>query len=386
MIDQNQQLKNLFNNNKNILIVFGDSQLEDSISSALALKNFLQKQGKKVEIVSPDIDKCQKLNFLPEFNEIQDKFSGLKKFILKVNTSKAKIKNLSYDLKDDWLSIYLTPEEGTIRPEDVHTAQTGYKYDLIIIINTSEFEALGQTFFQNTELFYNTPTINFDCQPNNEHFGKLNIVDITSTSSAEIIFRNLEQIGPAFISEDIATCLLAGMIARTGSFKSKNVSPKTLKAAGKLLNLGADREKIIKHLFQTKTISSLKLWGLALANLKNDKESGLVWTVLTENEFMSAGTGIEHLDGLVNEISEGSPEAKNVLIIYEKVSEGNKKISVILRTEKNLDAVRIAQKYQPIGGGNKVKFNYPGNSIIEAEKDITEELIKKIKTIIKNTN
>ena len=383
MIEQTQQLKKLLDNNQNILIVFGDSQIEDSTSSALAFKHWLTKEGKKVDIVSPEAHKHTRLDFLDGFSQILPSFSGLKKFIIKVNVSQAKIKNLSYDIKEDWLSVYLTPDQGTITPNDVHTAQTGYKYDLIIILNPPELDALGDMFFNNTDLFYQTPTVNIDCHINNEHFGKFNLVDITSTSTSEIVLRIMEQLAGPQINEEIATCLLTGMVARTGSFKTKNVTPKTLKAAGKLLNLGADREKIIRHLYQTKTIASLKLWGMALSHLKSDPATGLVWTVITENDFIASGANMEHLDGLINEISEGSPEAKNVLLLYENINNGKKKISAILHTDKNIDAIRITQKYQPIGGGNRVKFDYPGMSISEAEKEITEEITKKIKNILK---
>lgn len=382
VLDTISQFKKLISDSQNILIVFSDDQDGDALASSLAFKNYLRQQNKRVDVVCPNFSLAQKFKFLSGIDDIKPGFQGLKKFIIRVNVAKAKIKNLSYDIKDDWLSVNLTPTGGVITKDDIRTAETDYKYDLIVLFNVSDLEALGDLFFNNTELFYQVPTINIDHRSHNEHYGKINMVEITATSSAEILFKALEQTDTNYIDAEVATSLLAGMIAETQSFKSNNVSPKTLKLAGRLLNLKADREKIVQHLYRTKTIAGLKLWGLVLSNLNHDPASGLVWTAISKSDFLRSGATTSDLKEVIKEISDNTPEARSVLVVYENPELNTSEIFALLYTEKNLDASRLAVKFHPLGGKAEASFSLKNISLMEATKAITTEINEKIKRIL----
>jgi phosphoesterase RecJ-like protein len=386
MLDDHQQFKQLIENSQNILVVFSENHTEDAIASALALKTYLIKKQKKVDIVSHNFELPHQLKFLPHHEDIKPELAETRQFIIKVDISGVTMKNLSYDIKNKQLAIHLSTKQGEITRDKIKTAQTDYKYDLIVVLDTPDLEALGGIFSNNTDLFYKTPIINIDHNSNNEHFGQLNFVEITATSTTETLFKLLEQTDSAGINEEIATCLLTGMISKTQGFRTNSVTPKTLKFAGRLMNLGADREKIVKHLYQTKTIASLKLWGEALANLKIDSETGLIWTTLTQNDFIKCGAEKKDLTGLVEEIMENTPAAKAVLVIYEEVVEKNNKIHAIFSAEKNLDAERIAQNFEPIGNRRRVSFNLANKNIVEAEKEIVTNIKEKIRRVVSVAN
>jgi len=112
----------------------------------------------------------------------------LQKFTIKVDISKTKIDSLSYDIKDDWLYIHLNPKQGTISKKELRTAQSSFKYDLIITLNSPDLESLGDIFENNTDLFYRVPIINIDHQAGNEHYGATNLVELNKTSAGEIVY------------------------------------------------------------------------------------------------------------------------------------------------------------------------------------------------------
>ena len=62
------------------------------------------------------------------------------------------------------LSIISLPSKVRSKNE-LRTAQSGLKYDLIITVNAQDLESLGNVFFNNTDLFYKVPIINFDSHP-----------------------------------------------------------------------------------------------------------------------------------------------------------------------------------------------------------------------------
>jgi len=371
-----QQLHHLIETSKYVLIVFNPTQNTDAICGALALKKFLEKQHKQADIVSENFTAPHNLRFMKGFENIRGEISHLQKFIIKVDVSNIKMDTLSYDIKDNWLSIYLTPKQGIITKNELRTAQSNFKYDLIITINAQDLESLGNVFFNNTDLFYRVPVINFDNHPGNEHFGQINFVELTATSTSEILFKVMSQLGEAYIDEDIATAILTGMISQTQSFKAPNVTPYTLNVASQLMNLGADREKIVKHLYRTKSLSSLKIWGQALTHMESDPNFGLVWTTITREDFARSGANEDELKGLIDELISNAPEAK-VIVMFCEDAQSNDTIHGYISADKQHDAILLSQPYGPEGNKKNSSFTIKGKALIDAEAEVIE-YVKKI--------
>lgn len=371
-----QQLQHSLETSKYVLIVFNSTQNIDAICGALALKKFLEKQHKQADIVSDSFTVPHNLRFVKGIENIRGEISHLQKFIIKVDVSNIKMDTLSYDIKDNWLSIYLTPKQGIITKNELRTAQSNFKYDLIITINAQDLESLGNVFFNNTDLFYRVPVINFDNHPGNEHFGQINFVELTATSTSEIIFKIMSQLGEAYVDEDIATALLAGMISQTQSFKAPNVTPYTLNIASKLMNLGADREKIVKNLYRTKSLASLKIWGQALTHMESDPGLGLVWTTLTKDDFARSGAGENELKGLTDELISNAPEAKVIVLLCED-TRSNDTIHGFISSDKQFDAKLLSQPYNPEGNKKSASFSIRGKNLKDAETEVLD-YVKKI--------
>ena len=169
--------------------------------------------------------------------------------------------------------------------------------------------------FDNADFFYHTPIINIDHNPANDYFGQINLVDITATSISEIIFELIKEMGGEILNEQIATNLLAGIISKTKSFRTTSVTPKSLAIASHLVASGARREEIIKNLFQTKNIATLKLWGRVLARLKEGESHRLVWSLVSRHDFGSSGAGEEDLIGVIDELIINTPLAEIVALL-----------------------------------------------------------------------
>ncbi len=343
----------------------------------MAWKKWLEKQHKQVDIIADNFVLPKNLKFIKGVEEIRPQISHLQKFILKVDVTHVKIDTLSYDIKDNWLSIYLTPKQGVITKNELRTAQSGLKYDLIITINAQDLESLGKIFFNNTDLFYKVPIINFDNHPGNEHFGQVNFIELTATSISETIYKTMTHLAQSHIDADIATALLAGMISQTQSFKTTNVTPHTLNTASQLMNLGADREKIVKHLYRTKSISSLRIWGEALTHMESDPSVGLVWTTITREDFARAGATEDELKELIDELVNNSPEAKLILLLYEN-TRGENKVHGWLHVDKQHDAKMLLQTFQPDGNKKTASFAVANKTL----KEVELEVVGKIKKIL----
>jgi phosphoesterase RecJ-like protein len=303
----------------------------------------------------------------------------LQKFILTLDVKESGVQELSYDLQDEKLRIFVTPKQGFLTRDAVRTAQTDFKYDLIVVLDSENLAALGGLYENNTELFYKTPIINIDHQAGNEHFGQVNLVDLTVVSTAEVVFDLLKQLGEEYIDAAVATAILTGLIAQTRSLKSDNIKPHTVATAAKLIGLGAEREKIITNRFRPRSVSALKLWGHALTPLQHDSKIGLVWSTITRDDFVRSGATETDLKDIIDELIGNSPEAKFTLLLHEHI-EAPQTIHGLFRVHgKVLDAKRLLEPFNPEGGKEAVSFKVYGKGLKQAEADVVAHLQNALK-------
>jgi nanoRNase/pAp phosphatase (c-di-AMP/oligoRNAs hydrolase) len=92
-----QQLTKLTKESKHVLIVFGPDHHGDSVAGALALKQFLEKLQKQVDITAEGFtsSNSKQLNFLPGLQSIHDRLTEAQKFTIKVDISKAAVDTIS---------------------------------------------------------------------------------------------------------------------------------------------------------------------------------------------------------------------------------------------------------------------------------------------------
>ncbi len=360
-----QQAELLIKNSKYILLIFNSRDNGDALSSALAMKTLFEKQHREADVVCGDFKAPKQFSFLPYIGSVKSALANLQKFIIKVDVSKTAIESLSYDIKDSTLSIYVTPKDGIIGKNELRTAQSTFKYDLIITFNTPDLESLGATYLNNTDLFFRAPIIAIDHLPNNERYGKINLIDLAATSSAEIIYKLIKEIDEQRLDADLCTTLLAGITVATGSFKNSNMSPATMQIASDLMSRGADLEKIMQNLYRTRSIATLRLWGQALSHLQSNPKIGLVSTSLTHDDFSRSGGTPDDLRGIIDELISNSPEAKIILVLYEIEKS---KIGGIIASEKNFDVLHVARSLHPDGTKRLAHFIILEKTLREAEE------------------
>ncbi len=351
----------------------------DALGSALALYRYIQKLGKHVDLVSPDFAPGR-FTFLPHATEVRGSLEIPRRYTLRVNTANAPLKEWSYGLKDGALELYLTPESGELKSEDLALTREQYGYDTIITLDTPDLHALGSLFEKHADLFYKTPIVNIDHHAGNEQYGQINLVDINAGATGEIVADLFKTIGGQNIDQDIATNLFAAIFLKTGGFKHPTITPNTLKLAAELITLGARREEIMKNLFRSRSLASLRLWGRALAHLKHDPFTKLTWSTLTMREILESGGDVRELPDVIEELIFTSPEASLVALIHEE-SEG--KICVMLATKKSprLGGAHALPWQMLSTSPGLTRYCLTGHDLISAEREVVEKLNGMLKLL-----
>jgi len=342
----------------------------DALGSLIALYLVLKKLGKDVTAVAPEIIP-NALNFLPNTPELAQGFSGTKDFIITIDTAKTKVERLGYKHipEENKLNIVIAPLSGTFKNEDVSFSYGTFKFDLIIVLDSPDLERLGPLYEGQSSLFYETPVINLDHHAGNDFFGKINWVDLTATSSAEILVSLIESLAQEkpLVDEDIATALLTGIITDTGSFQNANTTPKSLTVAAQLVAAGGRQQEIIRHVFKTKPLSTLKLWGRILESVRFDEGSRFIWAKISQADFVATGASQTETSGVIDELLKSAPEIDFVLLLAEKGDELDGSLRAVT---SGVDVSQIAKLFG--GGGHEAAagFQLPGSTLASHEEEI----------------
>lgn len=302
-LSPNEQFSTLLRKSEHPLILLPAHPSKDALASALAIERFVTKLGKQATLVGDDLTShMRELGFLGEPSDMLDSLSGTREFVLSFNTERNRILGARSEQVDDAFHIYITPERGTIDPRDFSFIPARLRYDAAFVIGSPDKESLGSLYIENPDIFYEIPIVNLDTSAGNERFGQVNLVDMTASSTAEIVFESLLETDPGRIDEGIADALLTGIIAATESFQRKNTTPKALQDASRLIELGADREKIVLTLYKTQPFGVLRLWGRFMSALKWDEVSRLAYATLTLDDFVQSRTSPVDLPEILDRV------------------------------------------------------------------------------------
>ncbi len=373
-LNPKQQVVELVKSSKRVLILTHMNPDGDALGSLLALSLALRKMGKEVSAVCPD-GAPRVFKFLPELEQIKNQFDGTKDFVITVDSTQTKVDKLGYKNipEENKLNIVVTPKSGTFSPEDVTFSYGSFKYDLIFVLDAPDLERLGHLYESEAELFYETPIINIDHHPGNDHFGKVNWVELTSTSTAEILVSVIESLGREtnLMDADIATCLLTGIITDTGSFQNNNTTPKSFTVAAQLIAAGARQQDIIKHIYKTRPLSTLKIWGKILSNIHEETNERFIWSSITSQELLSFGANEDETSGVIDELLKTVPDTDFALLLSERANGVHGSLRGI---SKGVDVSQIAQIFSGGGHGLAAAFNVANTSLAESGNQIIAKI------------
>ena len=190
-----------------------------------------------------------------------------------------------------------------------------------------------------------------DHHRSNDGLGTVSVIDPAASSTCEIVFRIIEQMGGG-LTADSAVCLYAGLVTDTGRFQYEATTPDTLRMAARLREYDFDHARLVQGLYEDKRPAYLRLLGAALGRLTEVPEADLVWTYLTQADLSAAGVTADETDDLIDEIRVARDV--DVAAIVKQQRDGRFKVSV--RSRGGHDLSRVAAAFG--GGGHRLAAGY----------------------------
>lgn len=220
------QLKQLFENSKNALIILGENANDDAAALAASLVEVFVSYKKEAVLVSR--------NALPEAVAALVKPGQLKtavepkSLVLSFDWAKVGLERVSYKVEGERFNLIVHSKGRKINPNDIEFLYQGTDFDLIVTVGVKKIEEL-LAFGLEEEVFRLAPTINFAHSLNNTNFAKLNIVNETTDSLSALAVNTLAE-AKITLPTRAAEHLFYGMRTITNNFEQVS-DPATFEAA-----------------------------------------------------------------------------------------------------------------------------------------------------------
>jgi len=323
----------LLNKKRNVVLVAHRNPDGDVMGAVLGLATFLKKIGHKTTIVAP--------NEFPDF--------------------------LTWLPDSDTVKIFEKAQKTTT--ELLRRAE---------LIFTLDFNALHRTGIEMENVLkgLSIPFLMIDHHENPSNYATYMFSDTNYGSTCEMIYHFINKMGHSDkIDKQIATCLYAGIVTDSGSFKYPKTTSTTHRIVADLLDKGVENTKIHNLLFDNNSHYRLKLLGKALENLKVIPELKTAYIWLSQTELNAFYFQKGDTEGIVNYPLTIKGIVFSVIFIenyHERI------IKMSFRSQGDFDVNLFAKKYFN-GGGHK---NAAGG---RSEKKLTESIEDFLK-IIKQDN
>ncbi|EFG89605.1 DHHA1 domain protein [Clostridium carboxidivorans P7] len=290
----NNNFKKIKESNR-IAITFHESPDGDSLGSALALMQGLNKLNKEVYILSKE-KVPESFSFLPCSEEID----GLKHEVIN-------------------------------------------ETQCVIVLDCGDVKRINANLdFENRKY----TLINIDHHMSNELYADLNYVDTNAAAVSEIVYQMLKIIG-INITKDMAMCLYTSLITDTGAFKYSSTTSVTHTIAGDLVNTGIDFSEIHRIIYENKKFERIKFFGKAIEKMELVGDKICVITI-TKDMLLQNGNA---KDTDTSDIIAFAMQIDTVEVAL-LIKETEACIKASLRSKSKVDVRKIAEKF---GGGGHIK-------------------------------
>lgn len=311
-------IKDEIKKSETVVIYTHENPDGDAVGSSLAMYNVLKQMGKNVEVIVPKYPNT--FRFLPGSDEVLQE-------------------------------------------------PTSERYELGIALDCADIKRLDDP----TETFLKCETrINIDHHTSNGMFGDLNFVNPVAPACCQIVTTMLQYF-KMDISNDVATCLITGIITDTGGFRYEGVTSETFEIASNFLENGINISKIYKDSVSNISREKFEARKLAANRVEFLEDGKVAYTYLTKEDMTKLNVARSDLEGIVE--NGRDVEGVEVSIFLYETDKGYK---ASLRSNNYVNVSDVCLLFN--GGGH---IRAAGCTLACPLEEAKSKILKEIKRVLK---
>ena len=243
---------------------------------------------------------------------------------------------------------------------DEITAKPEGEFDVVVVLDVSDPPRMGKI----GAALPKAPDIQFDHHLTNPRYALINFIDVAAASTAELVAELLLGLGLP-LTDDVAQCLLTGLVSDTLGFRTSNTTVKTLAIAQQLMAAGGSLHSIYELSLFKRSHTSVRLWaeGLARMQLKHR----IVWALLPLEARAASGYQGSGDADLINVLT--TVREADVAIVFVERPDGLVKLSW-----RSIPGINVADVAASFGGGGHAQA--AGAEIAGTLAEVEERVLK----------
>lgn len=240
-----------------------------------------------------------------------------KEFIISLDTTSAPISQLRYEHGDNRVDIILSPSSYSILQDSTSFRQGNIQCDCLIALGIDDIKQIDTNILDANPLFFSKiPIIAIDISQKHTAYGQINLLDPSLSSLAELVYHFLTSFPHYAIPIESATLLLSGILHRTRDF-TLLAHANTLLVSHELIGMGAQHKAAHDLSRASMPFSLMPLVGRALARSRMDNEKGIMWSCITQNDFLTTGHLPQDIIHVLNRIREEFPHTRACILSWQ---------------------------------------------------------------------
>ncbi len=245
-------------------------------------------------------------------------------------------------------------------PEDVDI-------DLVVAIDMSDLKRTGGIYRESWRERY--PLLVIDHHETNAAFGDVNLILPHAAATAMPMTDVIVGLGVA-AQDEIATCLLVGLLTDTRGLRTETTTPEVLRAVGELIESGGDYHGVMQRTLDFVPYRTMRAWGVALDRLR--LEDSMAWTTLSRSLKEELQID-DHYDLDLGNLLSRVAEAQ-VTAAFIEMRDGTIKVSMRSRPGYNVATVADALG----GGGHKAAAGCTVDGPLETAVNRVLNLLREV--------
>lgn len=240
-----------------------------------------------------------------------------------------------------------------------------FAFDKIIAVDVADKKLLGESFEKE---YGDNIWLCIDHHLSNREYAE-NLLLEDKAAAAVVIYEVICELGVE-ITPEIASCVYTGLATDTGCFMFSNTTPTVHRIAAEVMEKGADYVNINRLMFETKSLSYLRLEQMAVSSIESYFDGKCAIMTITRKMFEESGSSSTECDGIA--ALPRKIEGVKIGITIRERHNGSYKVS--LRTVEPYDAAKICGKLG--GGGHHAAAGCEFECSLDEVKSTLLEVIK----------
>lgn len=337
----------------------------DKVNTILVISEICKSNKKAFEVFSSQ-KPFQKYSSILESKEISlKKEFKSKQYIVSIDYGTSNVEKVicKRDEKTNKLNFVITPGDSTFSFDNVELIPGGSDLELLILLGVTAKD-LGVEPLKSLDKTLKTIVM----AKKDPLFGSYKLLINGDKSYSELAFEIAKSFSST-LSKDILDNSLTGVLSKYG------LSDTGLILAGNIVKYGANYNSALNRVFYSKSYANLDLQIKVMHNVRVDKKSRVIWSIVSKDDVKNCGITSSSLDTKGRILFNISKDFDVAFVIYH-ISPKLSKVVIEVNDISKYSARDLLKGEKVKGDKSRVTAIVKG----ESSKSVEEKVLKLIET------